>query len=90
MKEKQKEENMEDPTMKICISEKEFRERAEKLNQKMKDRELHKIYLCLVHGKPKKDSDILEGYLVKDEKKNKFHLAQKECIHLNIFQNMKM
>ena len=48
------------------------------LNQKMKDRELHKIYLCLVHGKPKKDSDILEGYLVKDEKKNKVFVSKKQ------------
>lgn len=48
------------------------------LNQKMKDRELHKNYLCIVHGKPKKDSDILEGYLVKDEKKNKVFVSKKE------------
>lgn len=47
------------------------------LNQKMKDRELHKNYLCIVHGKPKKDSDILEGYLVKDEKKNKVFVSKK-------------
>lgn len=48
------------------------------LNQKMKDRELHKIYLCIVHGKLKKDSDILEGYLVKDEKKNKVFVSKKQ------------
>jgi len=47
------------------------------LNQKMKDRELHKYYLCIVHGKPKKNSDILEGYLVKDEKKNKVFVSKK-------------
>lgn len=47
------------------------------LNQKMKDRELHKLYLCIVHGKLKKDSDILEGYLVKDEKKNKVFVSKK-------------
>ncbi len=40
------------------------------LNQKMKDRELHKYYLCVIHGKPQKSSGILEGYLVKDEKNN--------------------
>lgn len=48
------------------------------LNQKMKDRELHKIYLCIVHGKMNKDSDTLEGYLVKDEKKNKVFVSKKE------------
>lgn len=46
------------------------------LNQKMKDRELHKIYLCIVHGKPKKQSDILEGHLFKDEKKNKVFVSK--------------
>lgn len=40
------------------------------LNQKMKDRELHKIYLCIVHGTPKAKSALLEGYLHKNEDKN--------------------
>ncbi len=48
------------------------------LNQKMKDRELHKIYLCVVHGKPEKKSDTLEGYLFKDEKKNKVFISKTE------------
>ncbi len=47
------------------------------LNQKMKDRELHKIYLCIVHGKMNKDKELLEGYLVKDEKKNKVFVSKK-------------
>lgn len=47
------------------------------LNQKMKDRELHKLYLCIVHGKLKKETDTLEGYLVKDEKKNKVFVSKK-------------
>ena len=41
------------------------------LNQKMKDRELHKYYLCVVHGELEKKSGTLTGYLIKDEKKNK-------------------
>lgn len=41
------------------------------LNQKMKTRELEKLYLCLLCGKPKKDSDTLCGYLTKNENKNK-------------------
>ncbi len=48
------------------------------LNQKMKDRELHKIYICIVHGRLKKEEDILEGYLTKDEKKNKVFVSKKE------------
>ncbi len=40
------------------------------LNQKMKDRELHKFYLCIVHGTPKKQKGLLEGYLLKNEDKN--------------------
>jgi 23S rRNA pseudouridine955/2504/2580 synthase len=41
------------------------------LNQKIKDREMEKRYLCLVHGKPPKNQDTLTGYLTKDEDKNK-------------------
>ena len=48
------------------------------LNQKMKDRELHKLYLCVVHGKPEKKTDTIEGYLVKDEKKNKVFVSSKQ------------
>lgn len=47
------------------------------LNQKMKDRELHKIYLTVVHGKMEHDSALLEGYLIKDEKKNKVFVSKK-------------
>lgn len=47
------------------------------LNQKMKDRELHKFYLCVVHGKPEKQSGILEDYLWKDEKKNRVFVTKK-------------
>ena len=41
------------------------------LNQKLKDRELEKYYLCVIHGKLAKKSGLLEGWLIKDEKKNK-------------------
>lgn len=41
------------------------------LNQKLKDRELEKYYLCVVHGTIPKKQGTLEGWLVKDEKKNK-------------------
>lgn len=41
------------------------------LNQKLKDREMEKYYLCVIHGKLAKKSGILCGWLIKDEKKNK-------------------
>ena len=41
------------------------------LNAKMKYRELHKFYLCVLHGILDKKEDTLEGYLIKDEDKNK-------------------
>ena len=40
------------------------------LNQKIKDREIEKRYLCLVHGVPKQKEDTLTGFLTKDEDKN--------------------
>ncbi|MBQ6708578.1 MAG: RNA pseudouridine synthase, partial [Clostridia bacterium] len=40
------------------------------LNQKMKDRELHKYYLCIIHGVLNKKTGILRGYLTKNEDKN--------------------
>ncbi|MBQ9851227.1 MAG: RluA family pseudouridine synthase [Clostridia bacterium] len=41
------------------------------LNQKLKDREMEKYYLCVIHGSLTRKSGILEGWLIKDEKKNK-------------------
>ncbi len=40
------------------------------LNEKLKNREIDKYYLCVVHGCPKKKSDTLTGYLSKNEDKN--------------------
>ena len=48
------------------------------LNKKLKDRELEKFYLCVVHGCPKKKSAIMQGWLKKDEKKNKVEVFTKE------------
>ncbi len=48
------------------------------LNQKMKDREIHKFYLCVVHGTPQPPEGLLEGYLVKDEKKNKVFISKRK------------
>lgn len=40
------------------------------LNDKIKNREIDKFYLCLVHGKLIKNQDVLTGYLSKNNSKN--------------------
>ena len=47
------------------------------LNEKLKNRELHKLYLCVVIGKLKKASGIIEGYLEKNEKQNRVYISDK-------------
>ena len=47
------------------------------LNEKMKNRELEKYYLCLVHGILNKKQDLLINYLEKNEKQNKVYLYSK-------------
>ena len=44
------------------------------LNQKIKDREIQKYYLCIVIGKMPKKCDELTAYLYKDEEKNKVYV----------------
>ena len=41
------------------------------LNKKLKDREIKKFYLLVIHGTLKTKENILHGWLIKDEKKNK-------------------
>lgn len=45
------------------------------LNEKLKNRELHKMYLCVVIGKPKSESGIMTGYLEKNEKQNRVYVS---------------
>lgn len=40
------------------------------MNQKIKDREIEKYYLCAVHGRMMPPEGRLEGFLLKDEAKN--------------------
>ena len=49
------------------------------LNAQMKSRNLKKTYLCVVHGIPKPESGLLEGYLIKDEKKNLVKVLKTPC-----------
>ena len=45
------------------------------LNEKMKNREIEKYYLCIVHGKMPKQTDTLEGYLEKNENQNRVYIS---------------
>lgn len=45
------------------------------LNQKLKDREIEKFYLCIVHGKMPKREDTLEAYLEKNESQNRVYIS---------------
>lgn len=47
------------------------------LNEKIKDRELDKRYLCITLGKPKQDSGTISCFLLKDEKKNQVSVYHK-------------
>jgi len=48
------------------------------LNQKIKDRELEKKYLCILVGVPPKKSDTLTHYLFKDSKTNTVTVSDKK------------
>ncbi len=45
------------------------------LNDKLKNREIQKYYLCIVHGKMPKKEDTLEGYLEKNETQNRVYIS---------------
>ena len=46
------------------------------LNQKIKDREIDKRYLCIIHGTPQPREGRLEGYLFKDAVKNRVYVTK--------------
>lgn len=45
------------------------------LNEKLKEREIEKYYLCIVHGKMPKAEDTLEAYLEKNESQNRVYIS---------------
>ena len=49
------------------------------MNDKIKNRELSKYYLCLVFGKPTPPSGTLKGYIFKDSKENRVYVRPKPC-----------
>ena len=46
------------------------------LNEKLKNREIEKTYLCIVHGQMPRREDTVEGYLLKDEAKNRVYIRE--------------
>ncbi len=46
-----------------------------RMTVKVKDRDFHKIYLAVVKNRPPKEADVLEDYLVKNEKQNKSYVV---------------
>lgn len=44
------------------------------LNDKIKDREMEKRYLCIVHGRPNPPEGLIENYLRRDEKRKQVTL----------------
>ena len=46
------------------------------MNQKIKDREIDKRYLCIVHGTPKPREGTLSGYIFKDAKQNRVYVTE--------------
>lgn len=48
------------------------------LCEKIKNREIDKRYLAVIHGVPKSKSQMLEGYLQKNTDKNKVYLSNKK------------
>lgn len=47
------------------------------LNLKMKERELHKKYICILCGTLKKDTEILKAFLDKNSSENKVYISNK-------------
>ncbi len=47
------------------------------LNSKIKEREVGKKYLCVVHGIPEKKEDVLRGWMIKDSAQNKVKVYTK-------------
>lgn len=47
------------------------------MNQKIRDRELEKLYLCVVLGRPTPAAGTLEGFILKDENKKQVSVRSK-------------
>ena len=48
------------------------------LNQKIRDREIEKLYLCVVVGVPPKKHDVMTGYLEKNSEENTVRISDRK------------
>jgi len=48
------------------------------INEKIKNREIKKYYLCIAHGIFDKKSDTLKGYLIKNKEENKVYVTDRK------------
>ena len=48
------------------------------LNSKLKEREIEKYYLCLVHGIMERPEDTLTGFLEKNENQNRVYISDRK------------
>ncbi|NLG93001.1 MAG: RNA pseudouridine synthase, partial [Clostridiales bacterium] len=46
-------------------------------NEKVKNREMKKLYLCIVNGRMEKSEDTLEAFLEKNESQNRVYISKK-------------
>ena len=49
------------------------------MNEKIKDREIDKYYLCAVYGKPSPSSGVLRDWIFKDASKNQVFVKKQSC-----------
>lgn len=49
------------------------------MNEKIREREIDKYYLCAVHGTPKPRQGVLRGWIFKDAAKNQVFVRKQSC-----------
>jgi len=49
------------------------------MNEKIRERELDKYYLCAVHGKPNPKQGVLRDWVFKDASKNQVYVKKQSC-----------
>lgn len=49
------------------------------MNEKIREREIDKYYLCAVHGRPSPKEGVLKGWIFKDASKNQVYVKKQSC-----------